>query len=184
METTDGCKAGATSGASTRPFRHFASRRTLAFVLFGAICVLAAGGCSPRVVIKPVELTGKTSVATTKGTISVAKAVIGALIPDRLTGRQKVQTGIASWYGKEYHGRRTANGEIYNMHALTAAHKHLDFNTRVRVTNLSNDRTVVVRINDRGPFKRGRIIDLSYGAARKLDMVEAGIQKVRLEVLR
>lgn len=161
-----------------------AERHLLAFALVAAMCALAAGGCSPRLVVKPVQVTGKTSVAATKGTFSVARAVIGALIPGRRAGRRDVQVGIASWYGEDYHGRRTANGEIYDMYALTAAHRHLDFDTRVRVTNLENGRTVEVRINDRGPFKRRRIIDLSYAAASKLDMVEAGVQKVRLQVVK
>jgi len=93
------------------------------------------------------------------------------------------QVGEASWYGKPYHGRRTANGEIYNMRKLTAAHQTLPFDTRVRVTNLRNGRSVGVRINDRGPFVKGRIIDLSWAAARKLKMVEDGIAPVGLELL-
>lgn len=93
------------------------------------------------------------------------------------------QYGIASWYGRDFHGRKTASGEIYNMRAFTAAHKTLPFGTYVRVTNLKNGRRTIVRINDRGPFIKGRIIDLSYSAAREIDMVEVGIQKVRLDIL-
>jgi rare lipoprotein A len=89
--------------------------------------------------------------------------------------------GMASYYGKEFHGRKTASGEIFDMHKLTAAHKTLPFGTRVRVTNLENGRSVTVRINDRGPFKKGRIIDLSFEAARQIGM--AGTAKVRLAVL-
>lgn len=91
------------------------------------------------------------------------------------------QTGIASWYGHPYHGRRTASGEIYNMHAMTAAHRTLPFNTMVKVHNLENDRDVTVRINDRGPFVEGRIIDLSYAAAQAMGMPSTAL--VRLEVL-
>jgi rare lipoprotein A len=91
--------------------------------------------------------------------------------------------GLASWYGRKFHGRPTASGERYDMHELTAAHRTLPFETRVRVTNLENGRSVRVRINDRGPFVDGRIIDLSYGAAKKLGMVEAGVVRVRLEIL-
>ena len=94
-----------------------------------------------------------------------------------------VQEGIASYYADQFHGRRTANGEIFDMHALTAAHRTLPFNTRVRVTNLDNGRAVVVRINDRGPFVKGRIIDLSYEAARVVGMIGPGTARVRLEVL-
>ena len=90
---------------------------------------------------------------------------------------------LASWYGPGFIGRRTANGEVFTSAELTAAHKTLPFNTRVRVTNLSNGRSVVVRINDRGPFKPGRVIDLSRAAARQLDMVRSGVARVRLEVL-
>lgn len=92
--------------------------------------------------------------------------------------------GLASWYGPGFHGRRTASGEVFDMHAMTAAHRSLAMGTYVRVTNLQNNRTTVVRINDRGPFKKGRVIDLSYQAAQQLGMVEAGVVPVRLEVAR
>ena len=98
-------------------------------------------------------------------------------------GRPDTVYGVASWYGREFHGRRTANGEVYNMHAQTAAHRTLPFGTIVRVTNLRNGREAVVRINDRGPFVAGREIDLSYGVARDLGMLETGLEKVRLEIL-
>jgi rare lipoprotein A len=93
------------------------------------------------------------------------------------------ETGIASWYGHPYHGRRAANGEIYDMEKLTAAHRTFPFDTWVRVKNLSNDRTVDVRIQDRGPFVRGRIIDLSHAAAREIDLLGPGVTKVRLTVI-
>jgi rare lipoprotein A len=93
------------------------------------------------------------------------------------------QHGVASWYGHPFHGRTTANGETYDMGKLTAAHKKLPFNTKVRVTNLSNGKSVIVRINDRGPYIKGRIIDLSKEAARQINMVEAGISMVELSIL-
>ena len=93
------------------------------------------------------------------------------------------QKGVASWYGKDFHGKKTANGEVYNMHAWTAAHKSLPLPTWVRVTNLSNGRSVRLRVNDRGPFARGRIIDLSYRAAQALDMVKVGTAPVLVEAL-
>lgn len=93
------------------------------------------------------------------------------------------QQGIASWYGKKFNGRKTSNGEIYDMYAMTAAHKTLPLGVDVRVTNLANGRSAVVRVNDRGPFVAGRIIDLSYSAARKLGIVEAGTAPVRVEAL-
>ncbi len=94
-----------------------------------------------------------------------------------------VQVGYASWYGPKFHGRKTASGEPYNMHALTAAHKSLPFGTLVRVTNLENGKSVVVRINDRGPYVAGRIIDLSYAAAKKIGLDKIGVAKVRLEII-
>lgn len=93
------------------------------------------------------------------------------------------ETGEASYYGKEAHGKMTASGERFDMRALTAAHPTLPFGTRVRVTNLSNGRSVVVRINDRGPFAKGRIIDLSYAAAREIKMIDAGVARVEVEVV-
>ena len=91
--------------------------------------------------------------------------------------------GQASFYASRHHGRRTASGERFDMHALTAAHPSLPFGSRVRVTNLANQRSVVVRINDRGPHARGRIIDLSRAAAERLGMLSRGVAPVRLEVL-
>ena len=96
---------------------------------------------------------------------------------------KKVFIGYASWYGPGFHGRRTASGEIFNMYDYTAAHRTLPFGTRVKVTNLKNGRSVIVRINDRGPAKKNRIIDLSYQAAKKIDMIRDGIVKVRVEVI-
>ena len=91
--------------------------------------------------------------------------------------------GVASYYGKEHHGRKTANGEIFNMYKLTAAHRSLPFGSQVKVTNLSNQRSVIVRINDRGPYYQGRIIDLSMAAAEQLDMIQCGITQVKVEIL-
>jgi rare lipoprotein A len=93
------------------------------------------------------------------------------------------ERGIASWYGKKFHGRRTSSGEIYDMFAMTAAHKTLPLPTYVEVTNLSNGRSVVVRVNDRGPFHQNRIIDLSYAAARKLGVVGGGTAPVEVRAI-
>lgn len=90
--------------------------------------------------------------------------------------------GLASFYGKRFQGRKTASGERYDMHGLTAAHKSLAFGTRVHVTHLNNGRSVTVRINDRGPFVKGRIIDLSYAAAKRLGMLAQGVVKVRIRI--
>ena len=92
--------------------------------------------------------------------------------------------GYASWYGDPYHGRRTSNGEIYNKFEMTAAHRTLPFDSVVKVDNLDNGKQVTVRINDRGPFVNDRIIDLSYAAARSIDMIGPGTAKVQLSVLK
>lgn len=93
------------------------------------------------------------------------------------------EKGIASWYGGKFHGRTTASGERYDMNKLTAAHRKLPFGSRVLVTNLDNGRQVEVRITDRGPFVHGRIIDLSRAAALRIDMIQAGTARVRIEVI-
>ncbi|MFQ5845828.1 MAG: septal ring lytic transglycosylase RlpA family protein [Planctomycetota bacterium] len=122
----------------------------------GLLLLLAAGACGPKVP----PPTG---------------------VPPPVSGR--TQTGYASWYGPRFHGRPTASGERYNMLDLTAAHRSFPFGTYVRVTTLANGHRIVVRINDRGPFVSGRIIDLSYAAAKILDLIPQGVMKVRLEVL-
>jgi len=93
------------------------------------------------------------------------------------------RTGIASWYGKKFQGRKTANGERYDMYGMTAAHTTLPMPSRVRVTNLANGRSIIVRINDRGPFVKNRIIDLSYAAAKALGYVEQGTTRVRVQTI-
>jgi len=93
------------------------------------------------------------------------------------------ETGIASWYGRDFHGKHTANGETYDMHALSAAHKTLPLPTLVRVTNLDNGRSVIVRVNDRGPFVKERLIDLSYAAAQQLGYADRGTAHVRVQTL-
>ena len=98
-------------------------------------------------------------------------------------GGAGVQTGLASYYADKFHGRLTASGEVFDMNALTAAHRTLPFGTKVRVTNLDNGNKVVLRINDRGPFVKGRIIDVSWRGAQELDFVAEGVVKVRVEVL-
>lgn len=100
-----------------------------------------------------------------------------------LAGSGSADTGEASYYGSRHAGLRTASGERYNPNAMTAAHRTLPFGTRVRVTNLDNRRSLVVRINDRGPFRRGRIIDVSRKAAEGLGMIRSGVAPVRIESL-
>jgi len=93
------------------------------------------------------------------------------------------QLGTASWYGDRFHGRLTANGEIYNMHDLTAAHRALPFGTKILVTNLKNDLSVTLRVNDRGPYIHGRFLDVSFGAASQLNFVNSGLADVRVEII-
>ena len=109
--------------------------------------------------------------------------VMGKSYTPLLSHEGFVQQGVASWYGKKFHGRKTSNGEIYDMYAMTAAHKTLPLGVFVRVENQNNDRVAVVRVNDRGPFVAGRIIDLSYSAAKKLGVVGPGTAPVKITAL-
>jgi len=93
------------------------------------------------------------------------------------------ETGVASWYGHPYHGRRAANGEIYDMRGISAAHTTLPIPSYARVTNLRNGKSIVVRVNDRGPYVRGRVVDVSYSAANALGMVGKGVANVKLDVV-
>ena len=97
------------------------------------------------------------------------------------TVRKFSQTGVASWYGRQFHGRKTASGETFDMNGLTAAHRSLPLNCYIRVTNKDNGKSVVVKVNDRGPFHGNRVLDLSYGAAKQLGVTSAGTAKVSIE---
>jgi len=110
-------------------------------------------------------------------------ALLGAVFAYQFYGPY-YEVGIASWYGPGFDGRHTANGEIYDMNEISAAHKTLPFGTIVQVVDLETGKSVIVRINDRGPFIKGRIIDLSKGAAEKLGIIDKGITKVGLRILR
>ena len=97
------------------------------------------------------------------------------------TVRRFSQTGVASWYGRQFHGRKTASGETFDMNGLTAAHRSLPLNCYIRVTNKNNDKSVIVKVNDRGPFHGNRVVDLSYGAAKSLGITNAGTASVSIE---
>ena len=112
-----------------------------------------------------------------------AYSVFGVNYQPLKTARGYRERGIASWYGKKFHGQRTANGETYDMYAMTAAHKTLPLPSYVRVRNLNNGKSVIVRVNDRGPFREGRIIDLSYAAATRLGTIGTGTGIVEVEAL-
>ena len=105
------------------------------------------------------------------------------LPPPVKPGGRYIETGVASYYAHKFHGKPTASGEIFNMNGLSAAHKSLPFGTLVKVTNLDNNKSVTVPVNDRGPFIRGRIIDLSLGAAKAVGLVVSGTARVRIEVV-
>ena len=94
-----------------------------------------------------------------------------------------VYKGVSSYYGLKFHGKLTANGEVYDMYGITAAHKEIPFNTVARVTNLDNGKSLILRINDRGPYIDGRILDCSYGAAKKLDFINNGTANVKIEII-
>ncbi len=144
------------------------------FFLLASVFLFQLGGCGPkRHIIK-----GKYA----KGTYKPYR-IGGKTYYPLPSSKGFVETGYASWYGSNFHGRQTANGEKYNMYAMTAAHKILPMNTYVRVENLDNNRSVVVRINDRGPFVRNRVIDLSYAAAKRLGIIGPGTARVRLVAL-
>lgn len=99
-------------------------------------------------------------------------------------GSSYVEYGLATYYGDQFHGKKTASGEVYNKDDFTCAHRKLPFGTKVRVTNLKNKKSVVVRVNDRGPWVKGRVIDLSYAAAIEIDMIKDGMVRVKIEVLK
>ena len=121
--------------------------------------------------------------------LSIASLLVALLATGCATNRyeppkpQDTVRGLASWYGKDFHGKPTANGETYDMYGISAAHRELPLGTVVDVTHLDNGRQIRVRINDRGPFIKGRILDLSYGAAQELDMVNEGVARVEIRIV-
>src|SRR6185436_7843181 len=151
------------------------SHRHLLFAVLLSCSALLLGGCSrKRVHASNPAQTPPTQPSATQP--SPAQRTVAPLVEET--------TGYASWYGHPYHGRRTTNGETYDMNTMTAAHRTLPFDTVVKVSNLSNGKAVTVRINDRGPFVKDRIIDLSYLAAKQIDLVGPGTARVSLEILR
>ena len=105
-------------------------------------------------------------------------------VPASISTNGAYQVGLTSYYAHKFHGRPTASGEIFDMKGLTAAHRELPLGTIVKVTHLDNGRSVIVKVNDRGPFVEGRILDLSLGAAREIDMVEEGVARVKIEIIK
>jgi peptidoglycan lytic transglycosylase len=141
-----------------------------------ALLLILAAGCASKIALLKKDLPKDSRKSYT---------VLGkTYFPMKTVKPGYSQTGIASWYGPGFHGRKTATGEIYNMHMLTAAHDTLPLNSVVKVTNMLNNKHVVVRINDRGPFVDNRLIDLSLASAKKLGLVGPGTAPVRLTVLK
>ncbi len=158
----------------------FKSRRYSLFsmtLLAGVLMLSACGG--PSYQVRVIETPDQPQLRGTQRPYEVN----GERYQPLLTSAGFVEEGIASWYGKDFHGRKTSNGEIYDMYAMTAAHKILPMNVHLKVTNLRNGKSTIVRINDRGPFIKGRIIDLSYTAARELEVVGPGTAPVKIEAL-
>lgn len=148
------------------------------------ILALVVSGCAPRrppantPVSAPEPSAPSTTASASRAAPSRSRQTPTAAVPGEFT-----EEGVASWYGPQFNGRRTSDGEVYDMYQLTAAHRTLPFNAVVRVTNLNNGKQVNVRINDRGPFVANRIIDLSYSAAEAIGMVGPGTAEVRLDVV-
>jgi len=158
-------------------------KKPIAILTFTVMLTLAflTTGCSqkPKGVIKP---TKHTSAARHKATMR-SYNVRGKRYHPTFVEVGQVMRGISSWYGPNFHGKHTSNGEVYNMHARTAAHKTWPMDTMVKVTNIQNGKSTIVRINDRGPFVRGRIIDCSYTAGKEIGLDRMGIAKVDIQVV-
>ena len=170
----------------------------LKFLVYGLICATLVAGCSStpsRYKLKHDKApTGSFDFSNVPDAVPKWEPLSpgGNKSPYRVRGKTYhlmssaegfTQEGIASWYGVKFHGELTSNGETYNMYEMSAAHKTLPLPAYVRVTNLRNNRSVIVRVNDRGPFHEGRIIDLSYAAANRLDVVKHGTAPVRIEAI-
>ncbi|WP_461208522.1 septal ring lytic transglycosylase RlpA family protein [Desulfocurvus sp. DL9XJH121] len=164
-------------------------RRGLGLLCCILLLALALSGCGRKIVptrpdgaARPSTQTPTTAGPAPKGTFK-PYTVSGRTYYPLATSDGYVERGVASWYGPDFHGRKTANGETYDMHAMTCAHKVLPMNTYVRVTNEANGRVATLRVNDRGPFVANRIVDLSRAGAQALDMLGPGTAQVRLEAV-
>lgn len=161
-------------------------RKYLKCTILSSIACLIFSGCSLGApVISPSKSDRRVvtnSVSTHNATMK-PYVVNGKRYYPTIVNIGDIASGIASWYGPDFHGKKTSNGEIYNMYAMTAAHKTLPMDTIVKVTNLNNSKEAIVRINDRGPFVQGRVIDLSKSAASKINMIATGTAPVKIEVI-
>jgi len=150
--------------------------------LFLMFSTLFSGCSQKREVVANTSATKYTSAARHRATMRSYR-VLGKRYTPTYVEVGQVMKGISSWYGPNFHGKHTSNGEVYDMHARTAAHKTWPMDTMVRVNNLQNGKSTIVRINDRGPFVKGRIIDCSYTAGKEIGLDRMGIAKVSIEVL-
>lgn len=157
----------------------------VAAILGSVALAIFIGGCAGRrEAANPPATTPQPSATAPRQPVNPAtRPPIGRPASQAVVPGEYTEEGVASWYGDPFNGRRTSNGEVYDMYQMTAAHRTLPFNAIVRVTNLSNGKQINVRINDRGPFVANRIIDLSYSAAKTIGMVGPGTAEVRLDVV-
>ena len=141
-------------------------------------------GCAPKPVYRSGGVSRPVKTAASPPVVVAPGPAAHPIDPNKIDIGKAYQIGVASYYGKKFHGRKTANGEVFNMYKLTAAHRVLPLGTHVKVTNLQNGRWVEVKVNDRGPFIEGRILDLSFASALELEMVKQGTAKVMIEIIR
>ncbi len=164
------------------------SRQPIASILF--LILLSGCASAPRYHGSPVQRP-----ASDPSGSETTNPVTPDRLPDRPAAAGRVPDGprrwgdhylrgLSSWYGRDFHGKKTANGEIFNMYKLTAAHRTLPLGTKARVWNVENGRSCIVIINDRGPFIEGRILDLSYAAALELEMAQKGVAEVQIEIIK
>ena len=142
--------------------------------------------CTPQPIYRntPSEIAASSASAGRGGRIAKPRKTAHPVDVSKISRENAYQVGVASYYGEKFHGRKTANGETFNMYKMTAAHRVLPLGTMIRVTHLTNGRRVVVKVNDRGPFIEGRVLDLSFAAALELEMVAAGTAEVMIEIVR
>jgi rare lipoprotein A len=162
------------------------SKSSLQFWLLVATFCVALAGLLFTIPTRTVQADAALSKPAVASPAAVVKAPTPTLVEDLQAERRmpaNLLHGIASWYGSAFDGRQTASGETYNMYAMTACHPTLPFGTKVRVVNMRNHRSVIVRITDRGLLYDGRVMDLSYGAAEKLGMVKSGLAPVKIQIL-
>jgi rare lipoprotein A len=159
----------------------------MAIVLLCCACIAKpiyrSGSQSASVPTATREKAVRSSNPAPRSPVTVPRQTAHPVNTEKIDTSKAYQIGVASYYGEKFHGRKTANGETFNMYKLTAAHRVLPLGTRVRVTHLGNGRWVEVKVNDRGPFIEGRILDLSFAAALELEMVKAGTANIMIELI-